>query len=37
MELAVSAWLWMLARRHRPTVWVVAVTLWAMALSLVVK
>jgi hypothetical protein len=39
MELAMSAWVWVhvVARRHPPTVWIVAITLWAMALSLVVK
>ena len=34
-----SVWFWVhvVARRHRPTAWVVAITLWAMALSLAVK
>ena len=32
-----STWFWLLARRYQPTAWVVAITFWAMALSLVVK
>lgn len=32
-----SIWLWLLARRLPVTACVVAITLWAMALSLVVK